>query len=773
MRCPVATGTFTAMTATDIAPLAAALADRYRIETLLGEGGMATVHRARDLRHDRDVALKVLRSGVGDSIGRERFIREIRLAASLTHPHILPLYDSGDAGGALWFTMPLMTGETLRSRLEQSGRLSVADTMHLIGEVADALDYAHRHEVVHRDIKPENILLHEGHAIVADFGIGKALAAASEHGTMHTQVGVTVGTPAYMSPEQAAGETVDGRSDLFALGCVLFEMLTGEVAFSGPTVQATIARRFVHTPPPMQTLRPDVPLALAQLVDRLLEKEADDRMRTGAEVLQTLRMPTAVTPAAATSTATAPAARTQTERTVVVLPFANVSPDTDTEYFSDGLTDELITDLSRVKALRVISRTTAMQYKGSSQTLRAIGDALGVRWALTGSVRRAGNALRISAQLVDVRRDEPQWAEKYNGTLDDIFDVQERVSRAIVSALDVVLSPEENALLAARPLQDVRAFELYLKAREALSGYDILRAAPLIARAIEIAGRVPELRALEGLSGIMQLRTGASRTPALLASIEQEARALIAEAPQFAQGYALLGYLAYETGDQITAVRSLRRSLSLDPSDGDIRFFLGIAHQAGGRENARIGQEWIALDPLSPLANILMAASSWFSGRLADGLPYIEEGVRLAPAGLIFHWGLGNHYALMGRYDDAARQVEWLREHAAQLPYTAQLHGLVLAATGHPAEALEILATVDESMLDGHHTFHLGESYIMAGAHERGIALIDRAVTMGFYTGEYLERICPFYDAVRGREDFVRLVERARLRAGEFAAAIG
>ena len=271
----------------------------------------------------------------------------------------------------------------------------------------------------------------------------------------------------------------------------------------------------------------------------------------------------------------------------------------------------------------------------------------------------------------------------------------------------------------------------------------------------------------------MQLRTGASRTPALLASIEQEARALIAEAPEFAQGYAVLGYLAYETGDQITAVRSLRCVLSLYPSDGDIRFFLGISHQVGGRENARIGQEWLALDPLSPLANILMAANTWFSGRLADGLPDIEEAVRLAPAGLIFHWGLGIHYALVGRYDDSARHVTWLREHAAHLPYTAQLHGLVLAATGRPAKALDILAIVDESVLDEHHTFHFGESYIMAGAHERGIALIDRAVTMGFYTGEYLDRICSFYETVRGREDFARLVGRAGHRAAEFAAAIG
>jgi eukaryotic-like serine/threonine-protein kinase len=227
--------------------ITAALAERYHLEGELGQGGMATVYRALDRRHDRVVALKVLRADLAEALGRDRFLREIRLAASLTHPHILPLHDSGDANGTLWFTMPLLTGDTLRDRLVQSGRLPVDEAIRLACEVADALDYAHRRDVVHRDIKPENILLHEGHAVVADFGIGKALAAAGEQTMMHTQVGVTVGTPAYMSPEQAAGEDVDGRSDLFALGCVLFEILTGEVAFSGPTVQATIARRFVHT----------------------------------------------------------------------------------------------------------------------------------------------------------------------------------------------------------------------------------------------------------------------------------------------------------------------------------------------------------------------------------------------------------------------------------------------------------------------------------------------------------------------------------------------
>ncbi len=748
----------------DLSRLTIALSDRYRLGGVLGAGGMATVYRAHDLRHEREVALKVLRADLGDALSHDRFLREIRLAASLTHPHILPLYDSGDADGTLWFTMPLLTGETLRDRLAQPKRLLIEDVVRITGEVADALDYAHRHDVVHRDIKPENILLHEGHAVVADFGIGKALAAASEQNAMHTQIGVTVGTPAYMSPEQAAGEVVDGRSDLFALGCVLFEMLTGDVAFNGPTVQATIARRFVHTPPPMAVLRPDVPAGLAELVDRLLVKNAEERVANGAQVVRTLRTP-AVVPVA-------PLPAAHTERSVVVLPFVNVSPDADTEYFSDGLTDELITDLSHVKALRVISRTTAMQYKNTTQSLRTIGDGLGVRWALTGSVRRAGNALRISAQLVDVQRDESRWAEKYNGTLDDVFDVQERVSRAIVDALNVALSPQESAQLAARPLQDVRTFELYLKAREALAGYDVARATPLIARAIEIAGRVPVLRALEALSGIMQLRTGASRAPAMLVSIEHEARALIAEAPDFAQGYALLGYLAYESGDLITAVQSLRRAFALDPADADIRFFLGISLQAGGQADSRFSLEWIALDPLSPLANILVGANSWFTGRFHEGLPALEEAVRLAPAGLIFHWGLGCSYAMVGRLDDAAKQALWMQENAPALPYTAQLRGLLAAVAGRNGEAIEILASVDEAALDGHHTFHLAESYVMAGAHAKGIALLDRAVAMGFYPGAYYERISPFLEPVRGREDFARVVARAIAREAAFAAAV-
>jgi len=724
---------------------------------------MATVYRARDEKHGREVALKVLRPEVSEALGRERFLREIHLAASLTHPHILPLHDSGETEAILWFTMPLMLGENLRDRLDRERRLAVDEAVRLLGEVADALDYAHRRGIVHRDIKPENVLLHEGHAIVADFGIGKAVEEANSEPSAFTRVGVTVGTPAYMSPEQAVGEPVDGRSDLFSLGCLGFEMLTGEVAFSGSTVQATVARRFVHTPPPVSSLRAEVPEGVSQLLQRLMAKPADERTASGAHVVASLRSPG---PVPVVETTLAP----HTERSVVVLPFANLSPDPENEYFSDGLTEEIITALSRVGALRVVPRTSAMQYKGTTKPLRDIGSELGVRWALTGSVRKSGSALRISAQFVDVHTEEPAWAETFSGTMDDVFDVQERVARAIVTALDVALSPAESDRLQERPIRDVRAFELYLKAREALGGYDIARATPLIDRAVELEGEVPALRALRTMTSIMLLRTGASRDGALMAQIEREARALIEEAPNESYGHTILGILAYEMGDHVTAVRSLRRAMELDPADGDVRFFHGIALQAAGRTDPRIGLEWVAQDPLSPLANVLVGANSWFRGRPLDGLPAMEEAVRLDPMGFIFRWALGYHYALVERFSDAEREAEWLAERAAEFPYTAQLRSLLAAIGGRHAEALEVLSLVDEFALDGHHTFHLAESYAMAGAHDRAITLLDRAVTLGFYPHDYYSRLCPFLGTLRGREDFARVVSRAAIRMAEFQA---
>jgi Flp pilus assembly protein TadD len=254
----------------------------------------------------------------------------------------------------------------------------------------------------------------------------------------------------------------------------------------------------------------------------------------------------------------------------------------------------------------------------------------------------------------------------------------------------------------------------------------------------------------------------------LMDDIEREARALIETEPDKAFGHAILGFLGYERGDHVTAVRLLHRAMELDPADGDVRFFHGAALEAAGHVDPRTGLEWVARDPFSPLAHTLVAANTWFQGRPLEGLPAMEEAVRLAPMGPVFRWALGYHYALVGRFSEAEREAAWLAEHAAELPYTAQLRALVAAQAGRRDEALERLSHVDELALDAHHTFHLAESYAMAGDHERAVALLDRAVTMGFYPHTYYARLCPFFEGLRGREDFAKVVGRAAERVAEF-----
>ncbi|MEO6525196.1 MAG: protein kinase [Gemmatimonadaceae bacterium] len=759
------------MTSTTAESLNAALAGHYRIERELGQGGMATVYLAHDLKHYRQVAVKVLNADLAESLGRQRFVREIRLAARLNHPHILALYDSGECDGFLYFVMPVMQGQTLRELLQQHRTLPVADAVRIATEVADALDYAHRHDVVHRDIKPENILLHEGHAVVADFGIGKAIVAASSETGVFTQIGVTVGTPAYMSPEQAAGDQIDGRSDLFALGCVLYEMLTGEVAFTGATIQATIARRFMYSPPSATETRADVSAELGELVTRLLEKEPADRFATGAEVVSSLRA--SMTGSGSRATVQRPD-HAAGEKSIAVLPFTNISADADNEFFSDGLTDEIITDLSGVKALRVIARNSSMQRKGSTKTLREIGSELGVRYLLTGSVRKAGNALRITTQLVEAATDTPLWAEKYSGTMDDVFDLQERVSRAIVSALQVQLSASEDVRLSARPIQNPRAFELYLQARDELRrmGTSPSRASALIGHAIEIEGEVPALRALRAFMWFSEVRAGLNADLAPLDATEAEARALVDLAPDAPYGHALLGYVDYERGQHREAVRHLTSALERDPTDTDVLFYLAISLQAAGQIEPALALavRFHATDPLSPFAWVILEVVQWFGGRAGARLDAIERAVAMDPDNPIIHWALGYTYALVGRTSDAAVHAQWMMARVPQLPYTVQLSSLVDAIDGRTTAALDALARVDVAPLDGHHTFHLSESFAMAGDTARALKLLERAVDRGFYPFRFFAEWCPFMAPLRGMPEFDRIVAKAARRVAEFSA---
>ena len=437
--------------------LAKGLSTRYTLIRELGQGGMAVVFLARDLRHDRDVALKVLRPEVSAEIGAERFLREIKFAAGLTHPHILPVFDSGEADGLLFYVMPSMEGNSLRERLDKQPQLPLGEALRITREVASALDYAHRHNVVHRDVKPENILLHEGAAMVADFGIGKAL---SSNGASITQTGLTVGTPAYMSPEQSAGELdADGRSDLYSLGCVLYEMLAGEPPFTGVSAQAIIAKRFVSPIPKVRTTR-DVPEAVDAVVTRALARTPVDRFPTAAEFAEALRL---ISRDAGTGPQRVVEAPKPSPKAIAVLPFSNLSADPENEYFSDGMTEEIINALAKLPDIHVASRTSSFTFKGKEVDIRQIGEKLGVSTVLEGSVRKVGNKIRITAQLINVENGYHLWSETYDRQLEDVFAVQDEISRAIVDALKVRLVGGAAQVVA--PTKNLEAYTLYLKGR--------------------------------------------------------------------------------------------------------------------------------------------------------------------------------------------------------------------------------------------------------------------------------------------------------------------
>ncbi len=395
--------------------------------------------------------------------------------------------------------MPFVEGESLRVRLLRTGAMPLLVAVSILRDVARALEFAHSKGVVHRDVKPDNILLTGNTATVSDFGIAKALIAsrvATSDAAM-TERGVAIGTPQYMAPEQAAADpAMDHRVDLYALGCVAYEMIAGEPPFVGRTPASLIRAHIVEAPTPIATKRADVPEALGALIERCLEKDPVDRPASAHEIIEVLdNLASAQAPGSRSTGSTELA-------TIAVLPFASVSAEQESDLFADGLTDEVITDLSMIKTLRVISRQSAMRLKGSDKDMRTIARELGARYVLTGTIRRAGSSLRVTAQLVDARADAPLWADKFNGTLEDVFDIQERLSRQIVDALRLRLTPNEDKRLAQRPLADVRAYEYYLLARQEIwtfNAQSLDHALQLVRRAQDIVGDNELLFVAEGL----------------------------------------------------------------------------------------------------------------------------------------------------------------------------------------------------------------------------------------------------------------------------------
>ena len=503
---------------TSLDRLTAALADRYRIERELGQGGMATVYLAHDLKHDRQVAIKVLRPELGASLGPERFLQEIRVAAMLRHPHILPLFDSGTVGGQadgksgeagkastaqpsnrpiaespdrppaefIFYVMPFVEGETLRTRLARSGPLPVAEVVQLTREIADALAKAHKAGVVHRDIKPENILLADGHAMVMDFGVAKAVSEATGRQGL-TSAGMSLGTPAYMAPEQVAADpTIDHRADLYSLGLVAYEMLVGGSPYAATTPQQQMAAHVTQPPAPLLSKRPDCPPALAGLIMRCLAKNPGERWQTADAIVAQLGavemtashgagrrwavgagvvlLLVAVALGARRMASRAGDTSAAGDNSVGVMLFDNITRDTAYAYLADGLASEIATSLARVPRLEVRSPGAVRSaQRGIDPDPREIGRRLNVRNVVEGEFQRGGDKIRIAVRLVSVPSGTQRWNESWTRPMTDLLGVQEEIARAVATAIAGKLLPQEQSVLAIRATTSPEAYDHLLR----------------------------------------------------------------------------------------------------------------------------------------------------------------------------------------------------------------------------------------------------------------------------------------------------------------------
>jgi serine/threonine protein kinase/Flp pilus assembly protein TadD len=725
---------------------------------------MAVVYLARDRKHDRPVAIKVLRPEVVAGLGAERFLLEIRILARLQHPHILALLDSGatdEAPPRPFYVMPYVEGETLRQRLDREGPLPVPEALRLVREAGEALHYAHREGLIHRDVKPENVLLSQGHALVADFGIARAAGIAA--GDRLTRVGLSLGTPAYMSPEQAAGDPeVDARTDQYSLACVLYELLAGQPPFTGPTLGAVLSRQLLDPVPPLTTLRPGVPGSVRGAIERALAKVPADRFGSVLEFLEAVAAPDlrAIEP----------------KKSIVVLPFANLSPDPDNAYFADGLMEEVIADLSRVRALTVISRTSAVKLKETSWDLRRIARELNVRYALEGSVRRAGASLRITAQLIDAETDSHLWVEKFSGTVDDVFDLQERLSRQIVEALRIKLSPPEDRELAERPISDIRAFEYYQRARQEYYRHTAEGMAAARALAEHGLAVVGPNEALYGMLGTVY-----AWSPIFLGGDEEttlrEAEACARRAfginPDSAQGLSILGQVAYRRGQAGEAVRLLNRACAAEPNNPDAMHQLAGAYLLGGRIGPmrEVLTRLVELDPLTASNHCLLGMSYSLAGDALAALPSHRRALALDPRSTICRVCAAVPLVVAGREAEAASEFERLERQHGDDPLAMVAVRLWRGLAGDRSAVLAPPSAAEREMAqsDEYWAYLMAGAYALVGAVDQALAWLEHAIKVrGWIDHVYFSRHDRFLASLRSVPRFQALMAYARERHERF-----
>ncbi len=680
--------------------LQSTLGEAFVVEGEFGRGGMSRLFVAVDVALDRRIAVKVLRPDLGAGVNIERFRREITITASLQHPHIVPVFAAGETAGLPYYTMPLVDGESLTERLEREGPPPVEEAVAILRDVTRALAYAHGRGVIHRDVKPQNVLLAGKSATVTDFGIAKAVASArDEPGSDITTRGLAIGTPAYMAPEQAGGdEAVDQRADLYSFGCLAYELLVGEPPFKRPSARAMIAAHLVEEPVPVGSRRPGLPPQIAEVVMRCLAKEPALRPQSAEEVLEAL---SGVALAAGEEAEVVVAGATPS---VAVLAFTNMSVEPGNEFFSDGVTEEILNTLARVRSLRVAARTSSFAFKGQQVDVQEIGRRLGVDTVLEGSVRRAGNRVRIAARLVNAKDGYQIWGDDYDRELEDVFVIQDEIARSIAEALTSALADWLHPATTGprRKTTSVAAYELYLKGR-----YFLNQRVDGMWKAMEYYRR-----ALDQDPGFALAHSGVAEAHFLLTlyaavppgegapQARDAARRALALDPTLAEPHTVLANLSlWYDWDPEATLPELNRAVELKPSDplalscyGYYFGALGLFDEAISRVRAAV-----EIDPLSMWANSNLVVTSYLARRFDEAVAHCRTMIELSPGYSEAHRWMALAQVQQGRFEEAFEGVQTAVQLSNRHFWPLANLGGMLGRAGQRDEAWAILAELEES----------------------------------------------------------------------------